>query len=718
MASLGRSRPTHAVVLPSGKVCVSDEGKASLVVFTKDANKAKQPDIAVAFECPTGLACSNEMLYVADAGTHQIHRLRLHDFSAAGVAGAIGSGRAELTSPQGMVLAEGTLFVVDSHNHRIVRYQPHLLEPMGEPIGREGSGPGELRFPHGIAALGEAGNGTTELVVTDSQNHRLTCFTPAGLFTRSIGSYGSGAGQFEEPTGVAVHDGQLHVVERRRIQVLCGVTCACLRVICPAALGGVGGGGDHGSGGDTCLNGICVGKARAYVTDARGGRLHYFELAAPLNEMSPASDAPLLKPTLALPAVLEGSVEGSVAATMTCSASGSAAVPMDASLLDVSLLSPDVISTLFEHMQLAAFLPAASVCTRWATEARAKRRELEALRFRHTLGSDALAHPTHVLALGGAGGPLLVAESATSCLRLLTSSGEILGQLGTRGTGPSDFSEPRGIATDGEHVYVADAQLRRLQKRRLPIDWIRRPYTLEKGFEGFAVLMNTEPEPAGGGGMGGVGGGGVGGGMGGGAAGGVGGAAVGGPPEGARRPEGLALTPDGQQLWVSDRGAHCIVGYEVSRLGHSRPVGHSLRPVTTLGRRGSAGGELCDPGGLCFMGDGGELLFVADTSNHRLTVFNRIDGTFVRTLGRHGVAPGCFHLPSAVAAARGYIIVAEKRRVQVLLPNGVPQQVVAPPGMGSLHGIHVRADEGSVLVADPQVRRIHEFELVRYAEGA
>jgi hypothetical protein len=40
------------------------------------------------------------MLYVADAGTHQIHRLRLHDFSAAGVAGAIGSGRAELTSPQ------------------------------------------------------------------------------------------------------------------------------------------------------------------------------------------------------------------------------------------------------------------------------------------------------------------------------------------------------------------------------------------------------------------------------------------------------------------------------------------------------------------------------------------------------------------------------------------------------------------------------------------
>ena len=118
------------------------------------------------------------------------------------------------------------------------------------------------------------------------------------------------------------------------------------------------------------------------------------------------------------------------------------------------------------------------------------------------------------------------------------------------------------------------------------------------------------------------------------------------------------------------------------------------------------------------MGDGGELLLVADTSNHRLTVFNRIDGTFVRTLGRHGVAPGCFHLPSAVAAARGYIIVAEKRRVQVLLPNGVPQQVLAPPGMGSLHGIHVRADEGSVLVADPQVRRIHEFELVRYAEGA
>merc|ERR1712185_27090 len=66
------------------------------------------------------------------------------------------------------------------------------------------------------------------------------------------------------------------------------------------------------------------------------------------------------------------------------------------------------------------------------------------------------------------------------------------------------------------------------------------------------------------------------------------------PFGGLRRPEGIAITPDGQQLWVSDRGAHCIVGYEVLvSAGRGRAV-RPRRPVPD-GHRAAAGGGHVEP---------------------------------------------------------------------------------------------------------------------------
>ena len=84
-----------------------------------------------------------------------------------------------------------------SNNHRIVRLHSKLLEPSGLPFGREGSKPGELRYPHGLAVIQQP---SAELVVADTQNHRLQCFTPEGVPTRTIGHYGEAPGCFEEPT--------------------------------------------------------------------------------------------------------------------------------------------------------------------------------------------------------------------------------------------------------------------------------------------------------------------------------------------------------------------------------------------------------------------------------------------------------------------------------------------------------------------------------------
>ena len=101
-------------------------------------------------------------------------------------------------------------------------------------------------------------------------------------------------------------------------------------------------------------------------------------------------------------------------------------------------------------------------------------------------------------------------------------------------------------------------------------------------------------------------------------------------------------------------------------------------------------------------------LVVCDVSNNRLQCFT-LEGRYTRAIGRRGMAPGCFTLPTGVAATGGLLLVAEKWRIQVLTAEGVPLQVVTPPVCGSLQGLSCRGTR--VLVADSEVRQVHEFEV-------
>lgn len=166
----------------------------------------------------------------------------------------------------------------------------------------------------------------------------------------------------------------------------------------------------------------------------------------------------------------------------------------------------------------------------------------------------------------------------------------------------------------------------------------------------------------------------------------------------ARNPEGLAVA--GSSLFVSDKAQHLIAVYSIP----------GLHRVLTFGRRGSGAGELCDPSGLAVLGDihSSAELVVCDVSNHRLQCFSLV-GEYIRQIGRAGRAPGCFHLPTDVASLGRIVFVAERRRVQVLTSEGIPLQVIMPPTCGSLHGISARGVR--LLVADSEMRRLHEFRL-------
>jgi len=96
----------------------------------------------------------------------------------------------------GIAVAGNYVYVADSGNNRIQRF--NLQGAEGMEWGDKGSGPGQFRYPRGVAA--NAG----EVLVADDDNHRIEKFDPDGAYQGAAGSQGTGAGQFGFPYGIAL----------------------------------------------------------------------------------------------------------------------------------------------------------------------------------------------------------------------------------------------------------------------------------------------------------------------------------------------------------------------------------------------------------------------------------------------------------------------------------------------------------------------------------
>ncbi|MGA8365643.1 MAG: RHS repeat-associated core domain-containing protein [Solirubrobacteraceae bacterium] len=85
-------------------------------------------------------------------------------------------------------------------------------------VGSEGTGPGQLKLPAGVAADSK-GN----IWVSDTANNRIEKFNEKGEYVASYGSTGSGNGQFKTPEGIAISSSNnVWIVDRgnHRIQEL------------------------------------------------------------------------------------------------------------------------------------------------------------------------------------------------------------------------------------------------------------------------------------------------------------------------------------------------------------------------------------------------------------------------------------------------------------------------------------------------------------------
>jgi DNA-binding beta-propeller fold protein YncE len=150
------------------------------------------------------------VLYVADSAGGVIHLLdvskRTYDQF-----GAMEPGQT-LQRPVALAYVDGLVFVVDSQLHRVC-----VFRPQGQYVFSFGAE--QLQRPSGIAFH----PGRNELIVADTAAHCLKVFQQTGKFLRTLGTRGSGPGQFNFPTHLCVNpEGQVCISDtlNYRIQVI------------------------------------------------------------------------------------------------------------------------------------------------------------------------------------------------------------------------------------------------------------------------------------------------------------------------------------------------------------------------------------------------------------------------------------------------------------------------------------------------------------------
>lgn len=179
------------------------------------------------------------------------------------------------------------------------------------------------------------------------------------------------------------------------------------------------------------------------------------------------------------------------------------------------------------------------------------------------------------------------------------------------------------------------------------------------------------------------------------------------------RPSDVAVSPDGQRLYVVDTGgvdtdAHHIYVYDAV----------SGEYLQTIARRGSAPGELNLPLQAAVASDG--TVFVVDAGNFRVESFSP-DGRYLSSFGTVGRLPGQFARPKGIAIDRDdnlYVVDTAFGNFQIFNRDGQLLMHVGERGNAGYPGKYmlpsgIAVDElGKIYLVDQFFRKVDIFRPV------
>jgi len=253
-------------------------------------------------------------------------------------------------------------------------------------------------------------------------------------------------------------------------------------------------------------------------------------------------------------------------------------------------------------------------------------------------------------------GNVYITDQGNHRVQKFSATGAYITQWGSQGSGDGQFSANFGIAISSDDiVYVTDGSSERVQM-----------FDLDGGYLGKWGKRGTgdgEFHYAG----------------------------------------GIAVDSDGN-VYVTELGNHRIQKFDADGTFLSK-----------WGALGAADGEFDNPYDVAIVegNDGTELVYVADTVNHRVQWFTT-GGDHLGTMGMFGDGPGEFMGTSAISGGPGqslYVSDHDNRRIQVWPSGGEEHFFITGDSRGRFHlpvGVTLN-NAGNIVVTDEGLNQIQEF---------
>src|SRR6185503_8287403 len=128
--------------------------------------------------------------------------------------GSLGSGSGQFDDPRGIAVSGGFVYVVETINRRVQRFS--LTGTGAAILIGSGCNAGQLDYPYDITTdVGGNLYVTNTPTICSGGNDSFRKYSSSGSLLLTVGTFGSGNGQFKFPTGIAVDaNGNIFVCDR------------------------------------------------------------------------------------------------------------------------------------------------------------------------------------------------------------------------------------------------------------------------------------------------------------------------------------------------------------------------------------------------------------------------------------------------------------------------------------------------------------------------